>query len=220
MTIKAKRAKALRKMDHKEAASYGTGGWEDDSFPVDAVRHALGGAAIDLEAFERFFGSRLTRFRATLEWQQEQPTTAKELELLAEACEAIEQVRTRLGHLPPASESHIQTVTLKRRKENFHDFRRRLDVDLGEARTLLWLTERELDPAGGKVGRKPATLRDFLLQEVTQWLMGNGIRGKILACELAAASLRAVGIEVTTDPKEAARLVRAVEKEKEEIDRN
>jgi len=220
MTIKAKRAQALRKMDHKEAASYGTGGWEDDSFPVDTVRHALTGAAIDLAAFDRFFGSRLARYRATLEWQQEQPPTAKELELLAEACEAIEQVRTRLAHLPPASKSHIQTVTWKRRKEHFQDFMRRLDVDLEEARTLLWLTERELEPSAGKTGRKSATLRDFLLHDVARWLNGNGVSGKTVASELAAAVLRALGIDAPEDPKEAARLVRAAEKQMEEIDGN
>jgi hypothetical protein len=222
MTIKAKRAKALRKMDHEEATGYNTGCWVDENFPVDDVRQALAGAgeAVDLEAFGDFFGPRLGRYRATSEWQQEQPSTAKELELLGEACEAIEQVRIRLAHLPPASEARIEGVTWKRRHEFFHAFRRRLDAELEEAQNLLWLTESEVEVDGGKAGRKPATPRAGLLHDVAHWLNGNGVARKTLACELAAAVLRAVAVNVPEDPKYVARLVRTVEKEREEIDRN
>jgi hypothetical protein len=222
VTIKAPRAKALRKMDHKEAASYNTRVWVDESFPVDAVRQALAGAgeAVDVKAFEGFFGPRLGRYRVASEWQQEQPSTAKELELLDEACEAIEQVRIRLAHLPPAAGARIEGVTWKRRHEFFHAFRRRLDAELEEARNLLWLTEREVEVDGGKAGRKPATPLTSFLHDVVHWLNGNGVARKTLACELAAAVLRAVAVDVSEDPKYVARLVRTVEKEREEIDRN
>src|SRR3546814_10806096 len=103
MTIKAKRAKALRKMDYDEAASYIMGGvvdmgaLVDETFPAEPVRKALAVAAdkINLPEFEVFFGRNRGRHRSVVESTQEQPSVAEELALVGEAMESGKLHRVR-----------------------------------------------------------------------------------------------------------------------------
>lgn len=212
MTVKGKRAEALRKMDSQEASRYGASGFVDGKYPVDAVRSALKDVAgpIDIPTFETFFAPRIGRYRAMADSQQDQPSVSAELALVDEAMTHIEQLRLRLESLPPDTEAHIDSVCWKRRREMFCEFRQRLDADLEEARVLLVLSERELEPFKGNAGRKSAMPRDWLLHDVAKHLNAHGVR-KERAADVAAAVLRASGVDAPDDPREARKLVRKVE---------
>ena len=189
------------------------GGIVDETFPVDAVNAALQSVAdrVDMVAFGEFFGRRLGRYRGMSESQQEQPSVADELALADEVMEYVQQLRLRLEHLPPDTDAHINAVCWNRRRELFHNFRLRLDADLAEAWTMLVLAERELEPFKGKAGRKNSSLRDRLLHDVAHRLAAIDI-SKEVAAGIAAAVLRAAGVDAPEDPREARKLVRAMEK--------
>lgn len=213
MTVKSRRAEALRKMSYQEASSYILGGIVDETFPVDDVHAALKTVldSIDVPDFDEFFGRALGRYRSMSESKQEQPNIADELSLIGESMEYVQQIRLRLEHLPPVTDAHVNTVCWKRRKELFHDFRLRLDADLKEAWVLLALAERELETLKGAPGRKSESLRDWLLHDVAHRLEITGI-GKEASAGMAAAVLRAAGVAAPEDPREARKLVLAVEK--------
>lgn len=210
MTIKAKRAKAVRKMDHDEARRYDTGGFVDETFPVDAVQTALATVSdrIDVSEFCRYFGSRLGQYRAQVESAEEQPAVADEMRLIDETEDLIQQLRLRLAHLPSDTGAEINKICWKRRGEFFHDFEQRLGVQLNEAAALLSLTWHELDAHKGNVGRKQPVARDWLLHDVACKLRSAGIEGKEEAAGVAANVLGAVGIDAPENPRKSREIIR------------
>jgi len=210
MTIKSKRARALREMDGAEASRYVLGGLVDETFHADKVHAALQGANVDLAAFDAFFGQRLGLFRDVSDYLGTKPAVAKESELIEEAMQHIQQIRLRLECLPPEAEMYVATICLQRHGEGFEVRRRRLDAELNEMVTLLGLTLRKLDSLKGATGRKSEAPRDRLLHDVAHWLAGHGTRSTS-AAGAAADVLRAVGIAAPNDPKKARAIVRAVE---------
>lgn len=209
MTIKGKRAGALRKMDNAEVSSYMLGGWVDETFSADEVHAALAGLDVDLGSFDTFLGPRLGLFRDLKDYSDTKPAIAEEKTLVEEAMQYVQQTRTRLEHLPPAAEARINTVCWNRHGETFDDRRRRLDAELQEVWNLLVLTERKLEPSKA-AGRKSASHRDRLLHDLAHWLADRG-SNVTRSANAAAAVLRAVGIDAPDDPKKARAIVRAVE---------
>lgn len=205
MTIKGKRDGALRKMKHDEAFGYRLGGAVDESFPADKVHAALRGLTLDLATFDAFLGSRLGLFRERTREKAEQPTVGRELELIHEAMDAIEQTRRRLEYLPRYAEAFINEVCWHRHRQWFHERRIRLDADLAEAWTLLGLTARKLAPFKN-AKPKSAGPRDDLLCSVAQWLQEQGAK-PTKAAGTAIEVLRAVGIDAPACPKKARGLV-------------
>src|SRR5690348_4548423 len=112
MTIKGNRAPALRKLKYADVAKFTMGGLVDESFPTEPVRVALGATLpiIDWAEFQSFFGTRLGTFRMMEDSRRDSPAIAAELTLVQEAMDAIEQVRLRLEHLPPATEPRVNMV--------------------------------------------------------------------------------------------------------------
>lgn len=218
MTIKGKRAAALRKITHDEAGKFarGRGGFVDESFPIDAVRRALRGLGVDLDEFGVFFGPRIGRYRATLESndpddENYRPSVAAELDFMEETLEAIEQVRLRLGNLPPMVGLEANVICWKARHEWFSDLTQRIDQDLSVARNVLIGAGRAVEPHKNKAGTKARTGRDWLLHDVAHWLSDRGI-GTTKAADVAGAILRSVGIDVQDDPGKARAIVRAWER--------
>lgn len=208
------KAGTLRKVD-AEAASGGwvNGGMVDESFPAPAVRAALEnvGAQIDVEAFFAFLGPRLGRYRACETDARSRPSVGSELALIEDLMEAIDQTQTRLKNLPPHADAAINMICHKRHGEFFFDYARNLSRQLREAWTMLVLAERELEPHGGKAGRKPSRNRDSLLYDVAAKIEASGLT-KEAAAECAASVLRACRVPAPDGhegPKEAARIIRA-----------
>jgi hypothetical protein len=172
---KRKRARALRRLDREEAATYSSGGWVDESIPPGEVDRILDEFAVqaDREAFKDYLGQRVGRYRSMREWHASQPSNAKELELLEETMDVILELRTRLANLPPGADAHINHIAWKRRGELFHAYHKRLDADLQEAWNMLALTERELDIYKGRAGAKRKFDRDSFLSDVAEWLTTN-----------------------------------------------
>lgn len=214
MVIKAKRAKSIRKV-YRDSASGGwiSGGMVDESFPVDEVHSALtvAGTSVDLARFGGFFGPRLGQFRCVEQSQVSTPSVADELGLIGELLEVIEQLRVRMGNLPPMTDAFLTQVCWRRRRVLFHEVAGGIDAQLKEVVTLLWLTEREIEPHGGQAGRTSLSNRDGLLRDVAAWLAENGGMRKEAAAGCAGAILRASRVSAPDDPRECVRIMRKVE---------
>lgn len=216
MTVKGKRSGALRKVDRDEADGGAvTYGWVDETFPETDVRRALLSECVnvDWQTFVAFYGPRLGRYRASREFSESAPSISAELGLIQELLDAIEQTRTRLGNLPPQTESLLALVC-HRRGTGSDEFIRGIDTQLTELRTVLWLTEREMQPYRGQSGRAASSHRDSLLHDVAVRLRALAGLGKEAAAKCAAAVLRATHVPAPDDPKEAARIVRNIEKQR------
>lgn len=218
MTIKGKRAAALRKITYDEAVKFtnGRGGWVDESFPVNTVRDALRGLDVDAGEFGAFFGPRIGRYRATLESSDPdddnyRPSVAADLEFMEEALEAIEQVRLRLANLPAMVDAQANLIYWRARHELFSNLVQRVDQDLSVARNVLIGAGREVEPYKNKAGTKARTGRDWLLHDVAHWLSDRGI-GATKAADIAGAILRCSGVDVQDDPGKARAIVRAWER--------
>lgn len=215
MTAKGKRAGALRKVDRDDAqGGWISGGMVDESFPVEAVHHALVGAGVtvDLDAFGEFYGRRLGRFRDFESSRTSTPSVGDELALIAELLEAIEQTRTRLENLPPMTDAYLNQVCWLRQNVLFHEVARGIDTQLKEVTTMLWLTEREMEPYQGQRGRNTSSNRDHLLLDVAEKLTDMAGLGKEAAAGCAAGVLRASRVPAPDDPKEAAKIIRNIAK--------
>ncbi|MGH8272801.1 MAG: hypothetical protein ACRES9_00875 [Gammaproteobacteria bacterium] len=220
MTIKAKRAAALRKMEPKEGASYAMGGLVDESFPADDVHNALDEplkrfkGEVNLREFDAFFGPRLGQYRDISESRLNQPTVAGELALIEETTEVVQQLRLRLNHFPSDTDARINADCWKRPGELFDDFRARLDKQLNELGNLLALADCELERYKGQTGARGKSCRDSLLYDVARWFQARGV-GKEAAADAAAQALRAAGVKAPDDLQEARRLVRTFERRSE-----
>lgn len=217
MTIKGKRAGALRKVNPTEAqGGWASGGWVDESFPDAAVEQALAieQVGIDPAAFRAFYGPRLGRYRMVDDARSSTPSVTDELALIGELLEAVEQVKTRIENMPPMTDAFLNQVIWQRKRVLFHAWGGDLGTQLDELRTLLWLTEREMEPYRGQVGRGTAANRDGLLHDVAGVLEEAAGLGKVKAAGCAAAVLRASGVPAPDDPSEAAKIVRRVRRER------
>jgi|GEM_PF-3359876 len=212
-----KRARSLRRLNRDEADALVGGGLVDESIPDPEIGATLEsfGVNVDREAFMSFLRHRVGFYRSLKENQESQPTTAREVELVAETMEIIQELRTRLDHLPPDASAHADLVCWKHRKELFHDHTQRLDAELQLTWNMLAMTERELEKQRGKGrGAKRKLDRDWFLSDVTEWLTTNAEEMTLLrACEVThelCISLRVEVPEYTSDsPNELADIIRA-----------
>lgn len=202
----------LRVVGHLEAA----GGWAggalvDETFDAAAVRQAIrGGSCIDADAFLHWLGPRLGMFRIIACCAAQTPSVAEETALVNEALVAIEQVRVRLESLPPSVAAYVDVICWKARRELFFEFQRRIGDDLRTAGQMLDAALEELAQYAGRAGAKPKQSRDEFLHDVAHWLQDASVP-KEQAAGIAAAVLRAVGVDAPEDPRKARDLVRKVE---------
>lgn len=209
MTIKQKRAQALRKVSREEAAAgYSSGGFVDSTFPEADVRAALGPLIreIDWPEFSEFLGDRLGFFRAISE---PLPPTHAERALAEELLEAVNQLRTRLKNLPPRLEANLHLHCHKRHASLFNAFRDRLVANLDETWNLVALAERDL--TDGEEGRPRLLARDRLLHAVARYLEDSTSARKEQAATTAGDVIRACHLPAPTDAKDLRRIVRTIE---------
>lgn len=222
-----KRARSLRRLEREEADSYIGGGLVDDRIPeaeVDAILKEHDVQA-EPEVFKAFLRQRVGRYRSMKEWREKQPATAQELQLIKEAMDVIQELRTRLDHLPPDADAHINHIAWKRHGELFHDFRRRLDGTLQETWNMLVLTEREVDKYKGKAGAKRKWDRDSFLSDVADWLVAHAEgMTEPQAFKVTYRLCLALQVEVPEytddDPAKFGAIIRGFRKERERLLKN
>lgn len=190
---------------------YVSGGWVDETFPQAAVRKLLRKHRVDTDAatFCAFLGARLGRYRAFRDAQDSTPPAAQELKLNGELQDVIDELITRIRNLPPATDSAISLACWQRSRkaETLDALVARVDRDLGELRTLLWIAEREVADHGGQPGRRESRNRDALLHDVADRLR-EGTKTKRTAATCAAEILRACRVPVPDAVAEVEKKIR------------
>jgi hypothetical protein len=209
VTIKQKRAQALRKVSGREAAGgYLSGALVDPSFSESDVRAALGplSRTIDWQQFSDFLGDQLGLFR---DLSERLPPAHVERKLAEELLEAVAQLQKRMQHLPPRLEANLYLHCHKRQARLFSTFRDQLDASLQEAWHLVDLADRDL--VDGEVGRPRASALYRLLHAVARHIKHTTKVGKEQAATIAGDVLRACHVDAPTDAKDLRRIVRAME---------
>jgi hypothetical protein len=190
----------------------GFGGTIDESFPAERVHAAIADKhiAVDVEAFDAFLGSRLGRYRSVSDARASVPAVGDELSRIAKLISSIEEVRTGFANLPPRAGMLMKDFRWKRSNgtELFFQLWQRTEADLKEVRMLLLFAEKELREVVGNVGRPDAGPRDGLLHDVAVRLIEKGASSMHAAAVCAADVLRACGVPVPGDERDAARIFR------------
>lgn len=203
------KARAKHRATTREAARLGrvNGGFVDEAFPVDAVHAVTSRVGVDAAAFDQFLGPRIGRYRCMQESSDSFPQVSEELNHIDKLVRDIDDLRTRISNLPPMTDAEVSLACWRRNKDTFSDLPRRIEADLLEVRTLLWIAEREIEPRAGKPGRARSSNRDSLLHDVAEKLLQLGVQSKGCAGAGAADVLRACGIPAPDDPKEVGRII-------------
>jgi hypothetical protein len=152
-------------------------GFIDESLPPD-LGELLAHHGIDPEAFARWFGPQLGRYRASELARTTMPTVSDERAWMRETAQMMREVGARLQvcDRPPRGDAHAYAAACRLGLE-WPELVGRLQNDLRSCAAVLAAAERQM-PAPGNGGRPSMHARRELLQALVQRLRAEPMTAK------------------------------------------
>lgn len=210
MTIKGKHARVISRMTRAQMEQFDSGGWVDESFNREAVVRVLEDIAsgtgcdagetpaVDLpgDSLCDFLGFQIGVYRVSTDAE---PAPAEVQKFLDDTLATIDEVRTRLHHLPASLRRGVDTI-LARQRGLYSDLREPADESLAAIWSVLAGVGQMIE--AGKKASPAIRARRWLEYHLDRWVRSHADQ------ELSAARtavivghiLMAAGIEVPEDP--------------------
>lgn len=212
MTKKAERASNIRRLTAAEKMALSPmGGIVDSSVPDAACRFIQKCKEIaQKHQFTVSFGNILGMYRERVPDVINAIPVARQLELLDEILSVVDELRTRLEHLPQLVATRADAVRWKTYGGLFFDFRQQLDAELLSAELTLNAARPGVEKYKGQTGDKSSYARDVLFRD-TATLLPNTLT-KTCRARLVGDLLVACGVPVPEADNDLLRLLAKVGK--------